>query len=102
MLLAEGLCEEWRRQGVDVLVCMAGATNTPNYQESSPTPTGRFSDTTMEPEVVLYEALKAIGRQPRVIPGRSNRLASFLMRHLMPRQMPITFMGRILRDMYTH
>ena len=102
MLLAEGLWEEWRRQGVDVLVCMAGATNTPNYQASSPSRTGRFSDSTLEPDQVVSEALGAIGRQPHVIPGRSNRFTSFVMRHLMPRQLAIQFMGRILRDMYIH
>jgi short-subunit dehydrogenase len=102
MLLAEGLWEEWRQRGVDVLVCMAGATKTPNYLASSPRRTGRFSDATLEPEAVAAEALAALGKQPHVIPGRSNRLASFVMRRLLPRQVAIMFMGRILRDMYVH
>jgi uncharacterized protein len=100
MLLAEGLWEEWRARGVDVLVCMAGATRTPNYVASAPRRTGRFSDATLEPEAVAAEALAALGKQPHVIPGRSNRLVSFVLRHLLPRQVAITFMGRILRDMY--
>jgi hypothetical protein len=102
MLLAEGLWEEWRRRGVDVLVCLAGATKTPNYLASSPRRTGRFSDGTLEPGVVVAEALAALGKQPHVIPGRSNRLASFVMRHLMPRRVAIQVMGHILRDMYVH
>ena len=100
ILLAEGLWEEWRGRGVDVLVCIAGATRTPNYVASAPKRTGRFSDSTLEPGLVVYEALAALGRQPYVIPGRSNRFASFIMRHLMPRRMAIRMMGRILRDMY--
>jgi hypothetical protein len=102
MLLAEGLWEEWRRRGVDVLVCMAGAVKTPNYAASAPRQTGRFSDATLEPETVVAESLAALGKQPHVIPGRTNRLASFAMRHLLPRRMAIQFMGRILRDMYVH
>lgn len=100
ILLAEGLWEEWRERGVDVLVCIAGATKTPNYIASSPKQTGRFSDATQEPEAVVREALAALGRQPHVIPGRSNRLASFIMRHLMPRTMAVRIMGRVLKDMY--
>jgi short-subunit dehydrogenase len=100
MVLAEGLWEEWRARGVDVLACIAGATNTPNYRASSPSPTGRFSDATLEPEAVVLEALQAIGRQPQIIPGRSNRMSSFIMRHLLPRRAAVQFMGRVLRDMY--
>ncbi len=100
MLLAEGLWEEWRRVGVDVLVCIAGATRTPNYLASAPRQTGRFSDATLEPETVVADALAALGKKPHVIPGRTNRLTSFVMRHLLPRQTAIRFMGRILRDMY--
>ncbi len=100
ILLAEGLWEEWRQRRVDVLVCIAGATRTPNYVASAPKQTGRFSDATLEPETVVKEAIGALGRQPHIIPGRSNRFASFIMRHLMPRRMAIQMMGRILRGMY--
>ncbi len=101
LLLAEGLWEEWRPRGVDVLACIAGATRTPNYLASAPRQTGRFSDATLAPEVVAEEALEAVGRRPFVIPGRSNRFSSFVMRHLMPRKAAIRLMGRILRGMYT-
>ena len=101
ILLAEGLWEEWRRRGTDVLVCIAGATRTPNYVASSPKQTGNFSEATLEPEQVVREALNALGRQPYVIPGRSNRVISFIMRHLLPRRLAIQIMGRVLKDMYT-
>jgi hypothetical protein len=79
---------------------MAGATRTPNYLASAPRKTGRFSDATLEPEAVAGEALEALGRGPCIIPGRTNRLVSFVMRHLIPRRAAVRFMGRILRDMY--
>ncbi|MEO8357419.1 MAG: SDR family NAD(P)-dependent oxidoreductase [Chloroflexota bacterium] len=100
IVLAEGLWEEWRTRGVDVLVCVSGAVKTPNYVASEPEQTGRFSDSTMEPARVVQEALDALGKQPYVIPGRMNRVASFVMRHLLPRKMAIQFMGKVLRDMY--
>ena len=102
IVLAEGLWEEWREKGVDVLVCMSGAVSTPNYVASKPEPTGGLGDMTMYPEQVVQEALNALGKQPYVIPGRVNRLASFVMRHLLPRKVAVQFMGRILRGKYGH
>jgi len=100
IVLAEGLWEEWREQGVDVLVCVSGAVKTPNYIASEPEPTGGLGDMTMNPEPVVREALNALGKRPYVIPGRVNRLASFIMRHLLPRKVAVQFMGRVLRGKY--
>src|SRR4030095_9083175 len=102
IVLAEGLWEEWREQGVDVLVCVSGAVKTPNYVDSEPEQTGGLGDMTMNPEQVVREALNALGKQPYVIPGHVNRLASFVMRHLLPRKAAIKFMGRVLRGKYMH
>lgn len=100
IVLAEGLWEEWRDRGVDVLVCVSGAVKTPNYVASQPTRTGGLGDMTMMPGEVIESALDALGKQPYVIPGRINRLASFVMRHLLPRTTVIKFMGKTLRGMY--
>ncbi len=100
IVLAEGLWEEWRSQGVDILACVAGAVRTPNYLASRPRATGRFSDSTLEPEQIPGEALGALGRRPYFIPGRMNRISSFVMRHLLPRKMTVQMMGKILHDMY--
>lgn len=100
IVLAESLWEEWRLQGVDMLVCVSGAVKTPNYVSSQPVKTGGLGDMTLVPEQVVQEALDALGKQPFVIPGRMNRLASFVMRHLLPRKMTIQIMGRTLRAMY--
>jgi short-subunit dehydrogenase len=100
IVLAEGLWEEWREQGVDVLVCVSGAVKTPNYVASEPASAGGLGDMTMDAAQVVREALEALGKRPYVIPGRVNRLASFVMRHLLPRKAAIQFMGRILRRKY--
>ena len=100
IVLAEGLWEEWRERGVDVLVCVSGAVKTPNYVASEPERTGGLGDITMTPDQVVREALKALGKKPYVIPGRINRISSFVMRHLLPRTAAVKFMGRILRGMY--
>lgn len=100
IVLAESLWEEWRMHGVDMLVCICGAVKTPNYVSSQPVKTGGLGDMTMTPDQVVQEALSALGTQPFVIPGRMNRVASFVMRHLLPRKMAIRFMGRTLRSMY--
>ena len=85
---------------MDVLVCVSGAVKTPNYIASEPGQTGGLGDMTMNPNEVVLEALSALGKQPYVIPGRVNRLASFVMRHLLPRQVAVQFMGRVLRGKY--
>jgi short-subunit dehydrogenase len=100
IVLAEGLWEEWRGRGVDVLVCVSGAVKTPNYVASAPEETGGLGDLTMAPEQVVREAFQGLGKGPYVIPGRMNRISSFVMRHLLPRKTSIQFMGRILRGMY--
>ena len=56
---------------------------------------------TMKPDQVVHEALNALGKGPYVIPGRMNRISSFVMRHLLPRKMAVKFMGRVLKRMYT-
>lgn len=101
IILAEGLWDEWRTAGVDMLVCAAGAIRTPKYIASAPKQSGRFSDATLVPEFVAGEALKALGKQPFVIPGRFNQSSSFIMRHLLPRRLAIQMMGKVLKGMYT-
>jgi short-subunit dehydrogenase len=98
-ILAEGLWDELRRQGVDVLACLAGATRTPGYIASAPKRAGMAS-ATMTPRAVAAEALAALGHRPFVIPGRGNRFAGFVMQRLLPRRTAIGIMGRVLRGMY--
>jgi short-subunit dehydrogenase len=100
LVLAEGLWDELRACGVDVLACCAGATTTPNYLASAPR-RGAGTRSAISPQVVVAETLAALGKRPSVIPGRFNRLAAFLMRRLLPRRTTITIMGRTMREMYS-
>jgi uncharacterized protein len=96
-LLAEGLWDELRTQGVDVLVCSASSVNTPGYQASAP---GRTSVSAMSPRTVVSETLAALGKKPVVIPGWTNRAANVVMQRLLPHKTAIILMGRVLRGMY--
>lgn len=99
-LLAEGLWEELRTQGVDVLTCSASAVSTPGYQTSAPRSSGRLSVSAMTPRAVVSETLAALGKQPVVIPGWTNRVANVVMQRLMPHKTAIKLMGRVMRGMY--
>jgi short-subunit dehydrogenase len=100
IVLAEGLWDELRERGVHVLVCVSGAVRTPNYVSSEPVKTGGLGDMTMDPDQVVHKALYALGKHPYVIPGRMNRISSFIMRHLLPRTAAVKLMGRVLKKMY--
>ena len=62
---------------------------------------GRPSTAAMPPADVVYQTLAALGTNPSVIPGFSNRLAAFFMRRVLPREAAIRLMGSVLRRMYT-
>ncbi|HYR96395.1 MAG TPA: SDR family NAD(P)-dependent oxidoreductase [Candidatus Binatus sp.] len=95
-VLAEGLWDELRGRGVDVLACCAGATRTPGYEASQP----RGGVRPMAPAAVAADALAALGRGPTTIPGMTNRVARLVMRHLMPRRVAVRIMGTTTRRMY--
>ncbi|HTP08387.1 MAG TPA: SDR family NAD(P)-dependent oxidoreductase [Anaerolineae bacterium] len=100
-VLAEGLWDELRAQGVDVLACCASTITTPNYLASQPKRSRLGSFGALPPEAVVTETLNALGRQPSLIPGRSNRLAAFFIRRMLPRRVAIQMMGQTLRKMYS-
>ena len=101
-VLGEGLWDELRQGGVDVLVCSPSAISTPGYLASQAAGPKKSSVQALAPRQVAAEALAALGKQPNVIPGWSNRLAAFFMRRLLPRQTAIRLMGRVLRGMYAN
>jgi short-subunit dehydrogenase len=99
LVLAEGLWQECRVSGVDVLACCPGATLTPGYLATRASPPSFSFPPEMSPESVVEEALHALGHQPLIIPGWSNRFVSFLMQRLLPRRATIEMMGRIGRTL---
>jgi short-subunit dehydrogenase len=99
-VLGEGLWDELRGRGVDVVPFVAGATTTPSYLKTEPRPGGIFSPPLMSPESVAREALDALGRGPRAVAGRANRLAVFVMDRLLARRQRVAIMGRAMRKLY--
>ncbi len=67
-ILGEGLWHELAPAGVDVLACLAGATDTETFRED----TGRLPNA-MAPADVAEGTLDFLGRGPIYIPGASNR-----------------------------
>ncbi len=99
LVFAEGLWDELRQDGIAVLACLPASIDTPNYLASLPK--GKKSPTqTLSPEQVAAETLHGLGKQSVIIPGWTNRIASFILRHLVPRQFAVQLMGRVLRRMY--
>lgn len=88
--LGEALWFELGPQGVDVLACCAGATRTPGFLRSLG---GRRGPWSMTPEAVAEEALAALGGPPSMVPGVTNKLASQLLRRLLPRRSAVAIMG---------
>jgi short-subunit dehydrogenase len=101
LVLAEGLWDELRSRGVDVLACAAGPISTPNYIASEPT-TKRLSPPALSPEQVAVETIDALaaGRCPLVVPGLAYRLSSYFVQRLLPRRVAVRFLGANLRAMY--
>ena len=67
-IFAEGLWQELTPKGVDVVGCLAGATNTETFLED----TGGMPDA-MDPRDVAKETLEFLGRGPTFVPGAANR-----------------------------
>jgi uncharacterized protein len=99
-ILAESLWYEWKKSGVDVIACCAGATATPGYKNTNPEKKGFFVPRVLEPEEVAKECLRFLGKQPSFITGRANRVASFIMQKILSRKMAVTIMGDTTRKMY--
>jgi len=94
--LGEGLWEELRDRGVDVLVLSPGATDTEMLPNSGlsvddmPTPV-------MTPEDVARAGLERLGSGPDYIPGLTNRLFVAGL-GLLPRGLALKLSGRAMLD----
>jgi uncharacterized protein len=95
-VLAEGLWAELRPQGVDVLACVAGATDTPKYRATKPdgkVPTQPAAD-------VAALALRSLGKKPVVVSGLANKLISFIFGRLLPKMLVVRLMSSQLNRIY--
>lgn len=93
LILAESMWAELRGEGVEVLACVAGATRTPGFEAVAQHARGPV----MPPEQVVEEALAALGRQPSVVTGLGNKLASLALSRL-PRRGRVLIMDKALGD----
>ncbi len=101
LVLAEGLWDELRDGGVDVLACCAGATATPGYERSAPRRRpSRWAPPLQSPDDVARAALSALGRRPVVVTGVANAIAAFVMRRVFSRRRAVVTMGREMRARY--
>ena len=99
-VLAESLYYEWKERGVDVIACVAGATATPNYLNTKPDDPGLIKPTVQNPDQVVEECFKKLGKTPSFICGFGNKLASIFMHKLFPRKLAVKIMGDTTRKMY--
>lgn len=94
-ILGEGLWQELREQGVDVVACCAGAVETPGYLRSGK---GRVPGM-LDPDAVARRTLDALGKGPRFVPGLVNRLVAVLLTRLLPRGAAIRLMAASAADL---
>ncbi len=99
-VLAEGLWKELRPRGVDVLACNAGLVRTPTLLRENPREGGLLAAPLMESDRVVFETLRALGRRATVIPGRTNRISSWIVTRLLPRKAAIALFSSGTRAMY--
>ncbi|GER91248.1 short-chain dehydrogenase [Dictyobacter vulcani] len=99
LILAEGLWDELRGAGIDVLGFAPGATNTPGFHHAQP----HYKEIPMpymEAGPTITEAINALGTTPSKIAGKSNRAAAFLTSRLLPRKQAIKIFGDNMRKLY--
>ncbi|HKA90448.1 MAG TPA: hypothetical protein VKE22_22455, partial [Haliangiales bacterium] len=91
LALGEALWAELRPDGVDVLVCCAGATRTPGFERQ--TGTAGDGPRAMAADAVVREALASLGKRPVLVPGRFNRFAAWLLSRVLPRRAAVSIMA---------
>lgn len=99
LVLAEGLAEELRPEGVDVVASCAGAVRTPDYEAHYSRAAG-WRPPVLEPDAVTEDALAALGRRSSTVPGHINRLVSLLLHRLLPRHTAIRTMAKATAQLY--
>jgi hypothetical protein len=102
-VLAEGLWDELRPRGVDVLAVLAGPTATPGYLGSKPNDRTigslRFPPIA-EPRAVVRASLASLGERPVCIPGALNTAIAFAMQRLVPTRVAVGTVSRATRRLY--
>lgn len=98
LIIAESLWYEFAPLGVDVLGFMAGSTKTPGWDANRPK-SAKFVKV-MDVKTTVAEALKALGKRPSHIAGRSNRLGYFFMGKIMSRSGAIRTVSQSIEKLF--
>jgi uncharacterized protein len=99
-VLAEGLWNELRPRGVDVLASCPGLLRTPTLFDGHPVRPGRLASPLMDCAPAVKETLAALGRRPVVIPGSANKISSWITQRLLPRRAATALASAGTRAMY--
>lgn len=95
-ILAEGLWHELKQHNIDVITSCAGAISTPGYKNAQGQ---KEAPGTLSAIQVAEDTLKALGKMPRTIPGKINKLAHFFMNRIIPRKWAISIMDKNTKDL---
>lgn len=97
--LATSIWAELRGTPIDVLAVCPGLTNTTPVKERGLDQTVPFVVPLHGPERVARGALRAIGRQPMIIPTLADRLSSALMARGLPRSWSLSLVRRSMEQL---
>ena len=95
-IFAEGIWNELKKHGIDVMACCAGAITTPGYKNAQNT---KDAPGTLNANEVAEKTLNALGKGPTVIPGFTNKMARFFMVRLFSRKFATSIMDHNTKDL---
>lgn len=84
-MLAEGIHQELKDAGVDVITLAPGLTDTDMGANVAKGQSKMITQGMMSAEDVVTAALNGLGKKPSVVPGFMNRMTVFLVSRLLPR-----------------
>jgi short-subunit dehydrogenase len=93
---AEGLWDELRDHGVDVLAVVPGTMDTPGFRSSS----AKGGPAPISPEKVSSRTLEHLGEGPVLFPVLRDRISALALTRLLGRRQAIRITGRMTRKMY--
>lgn len=97
--LAAGLWSELRGSGIDVLAVCPGMTDTTPVQEQNLGKDLPFYIPLTGPEPVALGALRALGKQPTLVPTFADRMSAGMLSKLLPRGWTLSIMKRSIEKM---
>lgn len=97
--LAEALFHELKENEIDVMACIAGATNTETYLATQPRYKG-IKPQIQNPREVAKNAIENLGKKALYISGWNNRFNYFILTRILPRKMAARIANKVIKEMY--